>query len=1082
MTSRVEYPAGIGSGSAKEPMEPDDQHRVRPLWRISLFGALSVKTDGPVVDRFEHRKAAALLACLAFTPQRIRSREELMEMLWPEEDPEATRVRFRQTLLNLRRTLDATGNPSEELLLSDRTFVRLNPDQISTDVAEFETTLAMAARQNSASGRAETLQRAVRLVSGALLPGFYEEWVENERRRLTELHLTALCRLTSALTEIDDAEGALEATRKALAIDPLREEAHCDLMRLLAEMGRTAESLRQYQELEQRLWKDLRVTPSPETKALMEEIRSGGLRAVVRPAVMQSRAAEAERTEARPAETPIAESPKPTESGESVLPASLTPLFGREAEIAWLTERLRPHAAGERRVTRLVTLTGLGGSGKTRLALEIARLLLPLYEGALWFVPVAEVTEAEAMMRALAEAVCGRGAGRAALLERLRRRPTLLVIDNFEQIEVEGATTIRSLLEQAPEVTCLITSRKPLHIEGELDFAVAPLPRPTRSDSTETLLQCPSAQLFLDRAQHVLPGFRLTEANREATATLCEHLEGMPLALELAAAWCAVLSPAQILERYNQDFAILTSSRPDIPRRHQSLSVVIESSVQALPPALRELFLRLSVFQGGWTLVAAEAICEDREALPHLAALRRCSLILAEEREEVMRFRMLETLRAYARQQLDPEAMAILRTRHARFFTEMAEQAAAHLNGPDQIEWLARIQADYENLRAALAWTLQEPSLQELTLRLCIALTSFWNVRRFHAEARAWIDHAPDWSRGAPPHLQALALERAGFLAANVDKSAHAREMLYRAVALYREMGDTLGTARCLCTVGSAERDQGELGKARAAAEEALPVLLASNDLFQVGRMLACLAMIEQEEQRYAEAEASMERAAAIYRIQGHKKGTAWALCILGSITRHRSLAVARARFEEGLAMARVLEDHELIIHALYSLGSIAEEEGDLPWALQRLGETTAAAQMAGIPLLDASLAVWQGDLAVELGDAPSARRFYGQALQISRRADHPLYIAGTLRCVARFLAEQGQPIPALYLLAATDTLGDFALDTPKFHRDRTRLELAKLRETVGESGYAMEWTIGQAMSLPQAIDYAANLLAASPE
>ncbi|MCW3051030.1 MAG: putative ATPase [Chthonomonadales bacterium] len=1056
-------------------MEPD----ALPLWRITLFGGLTVKTNGPVVDRFEHRKAASLLGCLALSPHRSHSRDELMEMLWPEEDPEATRVRFRQVLLNLRRALDTTGAPSDTILVSDRTFIRLNPDVVSTDVAEFEAALMTAARQEAASVRVATLQRAVRLVTGPLLPGFYEDWAENERRRLTESYLMALSHLATALAKTGDINGALETARKALATDPLREEAHCDLMRLFAEAGQTTESLRQYQELEQRLWKELRIVPSPATKQLMEEIRSMAPIVTSRPADAPTATPVRAQAQTIPtqSEAPGSEPVRQSESSGSSLPASLTPLFGREAEIAWLSERLRPRSEGESRATRLVTLTGLGGSGKTRLALEIARLLQPLYGGALWFVPVVEVTEADQLMSAIAEAVCGPGVGRDALLDRLRRRPTLVVVDNFEQIGPGGATTIRSLLEQAPDLTCVVTSRQPLHIEGEVEFPVSRLRTPTQADSAETLLSCPSVQLFIDRAQHALPSFRLTEANREAMATLCEHLEGIPLALELAAAWCAVLSPSQILERYTQDFAILMSNRPDIPLRHQSLRVVIESSVQALEPALRELFVKLSVFQGGWTLAAAEEVCDDREALSNLAALKRCSLIVAEEKDGEMRFRMLETLRTFARNQLDAEAMEMLRNRHAEFFTALAERAASHMYGPDQIEWLARLQADYENLRAALDWTAQGEANREHALRLGIALTRFWNVRRFHKEATTWIAQAPLRSEGATPLLQARALEMAGFLTSNIEGPGRSRAMLQRSIDLYREMGDALGRARCLCTLAAVERDNGKFATARSMVEEALPVLQASSDLYQVARALGCLGMIEQLEHHDAEAEALLERSVTMYRICGHKKGTAWSLCTLASVVQTRSRTAARARFEEGLLLARALADDELIIHALYNLASLAEIEGDLPQAMQRLQEASETAKLTGISALEAMLTAWQGDLALELGDDAAARLFYAQTIQSTRRTEVPECLVGSVRCVARYQVEQGNPIPALHLLAAVDPHKALYLDTPVVHRERTHLDPAMLRERVGEATFAAEWALGEAMSLPQALDYAESLL-----
>ena len=294
---------------------------------------------------------------------------------------------------------------------------------------------------------------------------------------------------------------------------------------------------------------------------------------------------------------------------------------------------------------------------------------------------------------------------------------------------------------------------------------------------------------------------------------------------------------------------------------------------------------------------------------------------------------------------------------------------------------------------------------------------------------------------------------------------------------MYRELGDTLGAARSLCTLASVERDNGEYATARAMVKEALPILQASNDLFQVARALGCLGMIEQQERNDAEAEALLEQAVTMYRICGHKKGTAWSLCTLASVVQNRSLTASRARFEEGLLLARALEDDELIIHALYNLASIAEAEGDLPRSLSRLQEASQAAKVTGISALEAMLAAWQGDLTLELGDDANARLFYTQAVQYCRHTDMTECLVGTVRCVARYQIERGNPAPALHLLAAIDPHKALYLDTPERHRERTRLDLDLLRESVGESTFAAEWRFGEAMSLQQALEYAAALL-----
>ena len=274
--------------------------------------------------------------------------------------------------------------------------------------------------------------------------------------------------------------------------------------------------------------------------------------------------------------------------------------------------------------------------------------------------------------------------------------------------------------------------------------------------------------------------FRISDSNSEATASLCERLEGIPLAIELAAAWSAMLTPSQLLERHAQHFDLLVTDRPDIPPRHQSLRTAVESSYRALDLNLQSVFAMLSVFQGGWTVDAAECVCDDRNALSHLAMLRRCSLVVTREVDGEIRFRMLETLRTFARAQLTNEAIEAARNRHAEYFTDLAERAAAQLTGPDQIDWIRRIQTEYDNMRAALNWTAQAQGNRERAARLGAALSRFWDVRRQSIEAKDWIRRAPGAVEGIETPLQARVLESTGHLAANLYELETAKSMMER--------------------------------------------------------------------------------------------------------------------------------------------------------------------------------------------------------------------------------------------------------------------------------------------------------------
>jgi predicted ATPase len=355
---------------------------------------------------------------------------------------------------------------------------------------------------------------------------------------------------------------------------------------------------------------------------------------------------------------------------------------------------------------RLVTLTGSGGSGKTRLAVEVARGLVEEFQGAVWFVSLADLSDARLIVESVRDALRLPRSPSMDPLEQvvaaLGRQPALLLLDNFEHLLIHGAALVRDLLERVETLTVLVTSRQRLDLAGERELVVLPLPIPRAADSVEELIRCESVQIFTDRAQAVRSEFEVTSANARAVAELCRRLEGIPLAVELAAARAQVLTPAQMLAQIADRFDLLVSRERDVPTRHRTLRAALDWSYQLLSPELQRLFARLSVFRGGWTAEATEAVCEEPKALDYLEVLRECSLVVAEEQTQEMRFHMLETLREYAREQLSPEERVVLEQRHAAHFLALAEQAMPELLGPKQGIWLARLEQEHDNLRSAL--------------------------------------------------------------------------------------------------------------------------------------------------------------------------------------------------------------------------------------------------------------------------------------------------------------------------------------------------------------------------------------------
>jgi predicted ATPase/DNA-binding SARP family transcriptional activator len=1062
------------------------------LWRIALLGGLTVQYGDQSLAHFETRRAASLLACLAFYRHKRHTRDELIEMLWPDEDLEATRLRFRQVLTSLRKSLKSLDASGDTLLVTDRTFAVLDADRVTTDVAELESALKRATCHQSVEARVEALNRAIHLYTGELLPGHYEDWVSAERRHLTESYVSALTDLAQMLGRMGDTATAIEHIRKALMIDALREESHVCLIRLYAGAGRNSEALAQYRRLEQLLWKELRTLPSASSQALIEKVRAGSLFEHTPTASKPSSLPWEPTGLATPADQ-IPGGPRRPSLPSPSIAAPLTPFFGREREILWLVDQLQPapeasllHQTSARvdpaATTRLLTVTGIGGCGKTRLALEATHRLQAAYQGAVWFVPLAD-KEVGALASALTEVVCGPNAYTDGFLQQaitaLAYRPALLVLDNFEQMIREGGLIVKTLLERVPTLKCLITSRQRLDIEGEQEYPLAPLPIPIPAETPERLLEFASVQLFVDRVQRVRPGFVLEADMAESIAGICAQLEGIPLALELAAAWMALLSPAQMQERLKQRFKLLVSRRQDIPERHRSMRATLEWSYRNLELEQRRFFARLAIFRGGWTLEAAEAVCSAPHALDYLAQLRQCSLVQAEETAAGMRFGMLELLREFAAEQLSAEEVVELRQRHRLYYLDLAERAAPYLTGPDQREWLLRLKCDYENLRFLLADSETPQGDREAGLRLFLALWRFWDVYRHYAEAEQWIQKLREKLTDVDPVWKARLLEAGGCLACNLWHFQKALAMLEESLSLYQAQGDRKGAARLLCSIAIATRQLGDYARAHQLFDECLPMLQEREEPFLVARALAGLAVLLQWEKDYTAASPLMEQAATLYRICGHKKGLAFCLKGQGtSALEQGDLQTARSFLERALATARDIEDAEQVQYSLYQLANVHQAWGDREGAQGHLREALSIAIATGAREWQAHFLIWLGVLAYDRADNLVALAYYRDAVRLCEAGEMTIHMTAVIRCIASLDARRGHTERALRLLGAASARNAETLFLLKPLQHLLQIDVEPFRQRLGSEAFERIWEQGRSWPWDQAIDTAKEAIA----
>lgn len=1072
-------------------------------WSVQLLGQLRVVREADGVDaRFETRKIAGLFAYLAYHPRRAPLREELIEHLWPDADLDQGRSSLRTALAAMRRLLDAPDLSPGAVVIADRHSVRLAPEAVRTDVAAFETALAAAGRASTVAERIARLEEAVLIYQGELLPGHYETWILPERERLVVAQTQALHELATALLAAGEPTRAIEHARRAVQTDPLDEPARYALIRGYAAAGQLNAARRHYAEWEQLLQDELGETPSLSIDLLLSTRKSSRTsadrpreegprpetagssgkrptpdtdpdahaarrppttpsprperalrrRAGVRP-LYHSAAPAGATTRASAVQSRLPPSPKEAGSAGS-LPLPLTPFFGREAEIEQIGVLLTSPDV------RLVTLTGLGGTGKTRLAIEVARRLQDAPHGmAVAFVPLVDLVD-PALISNSVRATLGLPTTAdpiSAIANALADRRSLLVLDNFEQLTAGGAEVVRTLLERVPGARCLITSRMALDMQAEWEYPVAPLPTPAAPTTTERLMEFASVRVFVSRAQAARPGFQLTAENARTVAQLCQALEGLPLALELAAARAQVLTPAQMLQHMSDRFGFLIGRHRDVAERHRTLRAVLAWSYQSLPESHRRLLACLAVFRGGWTLAAAEAICGDTEDSPLASAMREgiaadtdaslplaiqhpksktpnsevldvlmdlrdASLLITDEVGGEMRFRMLETVREYAWERLKEsgEEKRLLRS-HRNYFLALVEAAATGLEGPEQDAMLERLESEHDNLRAALEFCAGDTESSEAGLRLTAGLYLFWDQRGHFTEARARYTTAlthPQAQRPTP--ARAACLRGAGMIDENLSAYRSARALFEEALAIGNALNDADLTASLLGNLGTVAHALNDDETARGLFEQVLALSRQRSDAAGIARAVNNLGMIAARAGDDMKAQRYFEEGLAMAREKGNRRGIAASLIHLGHLRRRRGeLAAARACFAESLAIRRDTSNPWGISAALVGLAMVAREEGHDAVARPMLEETVTITRglgdRSGLLAAIEHLTV----MAATAGDTDAARRLLAEGLALRRELHEPDVGIAFVEAATLLAAARARWLPAALLAGA---------------------------------------------------------------
>jgi predicted ATPase/class 3 adenylate cyclase len=636
------------------------------------------------------------------------------------------------------------------------------------------------------------------------------------------------------------------------------------------------------------------------------------------------------------------------------LPQQLTSFIGRAKEIAEIEALLVKN--------RLLTLTGSGGSGKTRLSLHVAAESLAQFPDGAWFVELAPLADPGVVSQTVATVVgVKEEAGKPiiqTLTEHLKSKRMLLLLDNCEHLLNACATLADTLVRQCPEVRILASSREALGIAGEQTYRVPSLSLPDRkqAQTTRSLSTYESVQLFIDRALAARADFRVTNQNAPALASLCHHLDGIPLAIELAAARARSLSVEEIDGKLDQRFRLLIGgSRMALPRQ-QTLRACIDWSYALLPAPEQRLLQRLSVFAGGWTLAAAEQVGGERaaewEVFDLLTSLSDKNLVVAEQIDGHSRYRLLETVQQYARERLAEDGSGeVVRERHRDYFLALAEEAKPKLNGVEQAAWLRRLEEEYDNFRAGLNWSIVEAG-SEKGLRLCTALLRFWAMREHLSEGMEWFVRVLG-KAGAEERTQerANALNAAGILARYRGDYLATRRLHEESLAIARQLGDRRGMAASLSNLGIVATEQNDQPAARALYEECLAIMRQLGDRRGIAASLGNLGNVAVDLGDYRTARALYEEGLAIMRELGDLWDIAISLNNLGSMAHDEGdYSAARAQIEESLAIRSELGDRRGIAHSLEGLAAVVATLGDSLCAARIWGAAERLRREIGSP------------------------------------------------------------------------------------------------------------------------------------
>lgn len=880
--------------------------------RLYLFGRFQLELDSIPVN-LPTQKSKTLIAYLVLNPG-MQSREKLASLFWGDSLDTDARNSLRNALALVNKTIGSG------LLLADRQTIKLNPEYpLWVDALEFQA----QAFNLLGDPMPEEVTINFDLYRNDLLSDLYEDWIIPHREHFRFLFLDSLLRMIQQMRSQSEYGRAIEFANKVLAFDTANERAHQHLMFCYMALGNRNAALQQYERCITTLWEDLAVEPSPATAALADWIKQA------------------------------ADEQKPFAARITNLGLPLTSFIGRKSEMADLKKLLSS--------TRLITLTGPAGSGKTRLAIQVGTDLLDAYTDGVWWVDLASLMDEALVPQKIAKSLGVEETANQPLLKLianfLRPKQLVLILDNCEHLVETCGQSITYLLEECSQLSVIATSRETLNIYGEKIWRVPTMSFPDLQSLPphNQFMEYEAIHLFVDRASAVRSDFLLTEKNAPFVAQICNSLDGIPLAIEIAAAWVRVLSTEQIAARLKDSLKLLSRGNRTMIPRHNTLQASIEWSYDLLSNQERTLFRRLAVFSGGWNLLAAEEICsgeslDKTECLNVITNLIDKSLVNRERGSEVSsRYHFLESIRQYANDTLvqfqeDRE----LQIRHMNYYVNLVESNSPHLGFflPDveMIKGVQILEPEQDNLRKALEFSLKEPSNVELGLRMAGKLHWFWLVLGQFTEGRGWLNQFLAKNDFVSMPIRAQGFLSSGFLACWQGNFAPAQDDLGRSLKLYRDLNDKSGIAFSLHGLGFAANGLGEHAQAKSLFEESLKIAREINDQWLISFALHFLAIGTSFQGDLDRARAMFEESIKVNeKGHGNLQGIAFSLFHLGRIDRLQgNYDLAYARTKAGLAHFWQLGDRRGIGYSLAGLACLAFAQEEMQQAAHLFGVVDA--------------------------------------------------------------------------------------------------------------------------------------------